>query len=500
MKRWPAAARVTVRAMTDGGSQLRWWHLPKWRAFLAISLSFVTIVASTSMVFVLLPSIASDFGVTLGAVGWVVIIEALVISALLLPVGGLADGIGRRRIYVWGLVIFGAGAVLTGFAPGFIALIGARIFMSVGNAMVQSVGTGMLAAAFPANEKGLAMGAQTTAVAVGAASGPMIGGLQTLFLLLSIPVALSIIAALLILEDDRPALGRELPPYDGLGGALSGVAVVMLVFTISNPLGMAWVSAPILGGLLVFAVLLGAFIRQELRHPNPMLELRLFAVSAFRTAVLVRVLGFIGNTTTTLLLPVYLLSLRGFADRTAGMVIFCSAVGVAIGAQISGRLADRIGPGPPTMIGLGLQLVVVLALSFSDNDTALVLLVPVVFVSGLGLSLWNVPNNSTMMASVPPKNFAVVGAFTNVTRTMGNVLGQALAAAIVVAIMAGRGFDVPLDEVASSPGAGEAFLAGWRAAYLVTAALAVATMFIARRLPFSPVVAPSGELDETTEM
>ena len=149
----------------------------KWWAFLAIGLSFVTIVMATSMVFVMLSDIAEDFEVTLGAVGWVVIVESLVISALLLPMGGLADRVGRRRVYVWGLVVFGIGSVLTGIAPTFGALIAARVVMAVGNALVQSVVTGLLVGAFPPEERGRAIGGQTTAVSVGAGLGPLLGGL-----------------------------------------------------------------------------------------------------------------------------------------------------------------------------------------------------------------------------------------------------------------------------------------------------------------------------------
>ncbi len=485
----------------------RWWRLPKWRAFLAIGLSFVAIVMSTTMVFVLLPAIAEDFGVTLRAVGWVVIIESLVISALLLPLGGLADSIGRRRVYIWGLSIFAVGAILTGFAPSFVALIAARIVMSLGNALIQSVGTGMLAAAFPADEKGLVMGAQTTAVAVGAASGPLIGGFalqvtgwDTLFFFLAAPTVLSIIAAFVFLEDDRPDPDRSRDSYDGVGGVLSGVGVIALVFTISNPLGFGWVSAPIIGGLAATVALFVAFGFWELRHPNPILELRLFANAVFRTAVLTRLFGFIGVTTTTLLLPIYLVSLRGLANRTAGMIIFCTAVGTATGAQIAGRLSDRVGPGPPSMTGLVIQVACTAGLAFAGRETSLALIVPVVIVAGLAASLWNVPNNGTMIGSVPPKNFAVVGAFTNITRTMGTVLGQALAAAIVVAIMTEQGFDVPLGDVAATPGAGAAFLDGWRVAYLVTAVISAATLLVAKNLPFSPVRPPIDPDSGTTSV
>lgn len=492
----------------SGPKPSRWWTEAKWQAYLAIALSFVTVVMSTAMVFLLLSTIADDFGVTLRAVGWVVIIESLVISALLLPLGGLADGIGRRRMYLWGLFIFGVGAVCTGLAPTFAILIFARIFMSLGNAMVQAVGTGMLAAAFPPEEKGLAMGAQTTAVSVGAAAGPLLGGLaiqlagwRALFVFLAVPVAISIVVGRAVLDEDPPAavslgrsgsgFGMSRSRFDGVGSLLAATIVIALVVTISNPFALPWLSPFIIGGFGTAVVALVAYVRWELGHDQPVLQLRLFRLPTFRAAVIVRLLGFIGSATTGLLLPIYLVSLRGFADGLAGVVLFFVAAGSGLGAQIAGRLSDRIGPRPPSLVGLALQGAVAIPLLMADQDTSLLYLTLLVLLSGLGISLWNVPNNGAMMGSVPVQNFAAVGAFTHVTRTMGNVIGQALVAAIVVGIMANRGFDVPLSEIADTNGASQAFLAGWRTAYAVTAGLAVITLVLALGLPAKPVTAAS---------
>ncbi len=466
----------------------------KWQAFVAIGTAFVTIVLASTMVFVLLSAIADDFGVTLRAVGWVVIIESLIISALLLPMGAVADVFGRRRMFVVGLAVFGAGSIMSGLAPSFAALIAARMVMAVGNAGVQSVITGMLVAAFPPEERGRAVGAQTTAVSIGAACGPLIGGLalqaiswKTLFLLLGIPVAVSIVAAQLILRDDRVDTVAVPRSFDRVGSFLSAATVVVLVFTISNPLAVAWLSWSILAGGLLVVGLLTFFIRWELRHPDPMIELRLFAIPSFRWAVLVRLLGFIGYATTALLLPIYLVSFRGLADGVAGAILFLVSAGTGISAQISGNLSDRIGPRAPTVVGLIGQILVSLVLVGFGENISTGLLIVVVFLSGVSSGQWNVPNNSAMMGSVPAENLGVIGAFTNVVRTMGSVLGQAIATAVVVAVMAGQGFDIPLSDIADTAGAGAAFLDGWDAAFIVVAIAAAIALFAAFRLPAHPI-------------
>lgn len=471
----------------------------KWRVFIPIGLSFVTLVLSSSMVFVLLNAIAEDYGVTLRAVGWVVIVESLLVGALLLPLGGVADTIGRRRVYLVGLSVFGVGSLLTGLAPSFAALIAARLVMALGAALVQAVSTGMLVAAFPPDERGKALGAQTTAVSCGAAAGPLLAGIavrvidwSTLFLLLSIPVAISIAAALVVLPDDRPPPGRPRRSFDPLGGLLSALAVVAVVVTISNPFAVGWSSPTIIGGAVLAVGSLAAFVWWELHTTSPVLELRLFAGSTFRSAVSVRFLGFLVSTPISLLLPVYLVSYRGFAESIAGAVLFVLAVGMGLSAQISGNLSDRVGPRGPSLVGLSIQLLLALVLFAFAESLPVGVVGVLAFVTGLSIGLWNVPNNAAMMGSVPVDNYAVIGAFTNVTRTLGSVVGQALAAGIVVSVMAGQGFDIPLGELADTPAAAGSFLDGWRAAYATMAVVSIVALLVAFRLPNRPL-APVAE-------
>lgn len=198
----------------------------KWLAFAAVGVAFVTNVAAWGMVFVSLPSIADEFGVTLRSVAWVVIAQSLTISSLMLPMGRVADMVGRRRMHLSGLVLFGAGAAAVAVAPTFTLLILARVVMSIGNAMGQSVGTAMVVAVFPDHERGKAIGSQTTAVAIGGASGPILGGLilqvlpwQALFALLLIPITIAFIFGYLVLDEAKVS-----PLGDRRRSALTGVA------------------------------------------------------------------------------------------------------------------------------------------------------------------------------------------------------------------------------------------------------------------------------------
>ena len=157
--------------------------------------------------------------------------------------------------------------------------------MAIGNALVQSVATGILVAVFPNEERGLALGAQTAAVAVGSASAPLLGGIgldalswNTIFLLLAIPSALSLAAVLALIPNHQLREVTSDRTFDRWGSVLSALAVATLVVTISNPFSLAWLSPGIIGGGLAAVASLTIFIRWELRVEHPLLELRLFCL------------------------------------------------------------------------------------------------------------------------------------------------------------------------------------------------------------------------------
>ena len=442
------------------------------------------------MVFVALSAIAEDFGVTLRAVTWVVVAQALTISALMMPMGRLADMIGWKKMHLAGLVIFAGGAIFIALSPTFGVLIVARVVMATGNAMSQSVGTAMVVSVFPPHERGTAIGSQTTAVAVGGVSGPIVGGLvlqvlpwEALFLMLVVPISIAFVAGYFVLDESKMRRGQATRPasFDWGGAILSGLAIILLVITINNPFRLDWTSPLLLSALIGVFVLFAAFVRWELRSADPMLQLRLFRDRVLSLASVSRLLGFMSMTATLFMMPIYLISFRGIAEGAAGGVLFLTSLGMGIAAQASGRLSDRFGPRPFAMIGLVTLICTAIPMAFFEKDTPIQLVMFLLFINGLGAGLWNVPNNSMILGSVPASNLGVVAALTNLIRNVGNVFGQAIASGVVVAVMVANGFDVPLGEIGDNPAAGGAFLEGWRIAYFLVAGYAVVALILTSR-------------------
>ena len=444
------------------------------------------------MVFVALSAIADDFGITLRAVTWVVIAQALTISALMMPMGRLADIAGWKRVHLIGLVLFAVGAIFIAFSPSFWVLIVARVVMAAGNAMGQSVGTAMVVSVFPPSERGMAIGSQTSAVAIGGVSGPIVGGLvlqilpwEALFLMLVIPISIAFVAGYFIL-DERKMRGEKRTvrlPFDWGGAVLSALAISLLVITINNPFALSWTSPLQAGALGAVVVLFVAFVRWELGYTNPMLELRLFRDRVFSLAVLTRMLGFMGTTATLFMMPIYLISYRGLAAGAAGGVLFLTSLGMGVSAQAAGRLSDRFGPRPFTMLGLAMVAGTAVPMAFLGRGTPIPIVMGLLLVTGIGSGLFNVPNNSMILGASPASALGVVAALTNLTRNVGNVFGQAIASGVVVAVMVAKGFDIPLGDVGDNPAAGNAFLSGWRIAFLLVAAYASLALVLTLRMP-----------------
>ena len=464
----------------------------RWKAFVAIAISFVTMVFSMTMVFVALSAIADEFDVTLRAVSWVVIVQSLVISGLMLPMGRVADMVGRRRVHLIGLVLFAAGASVRGRrAPTFGLLIAARALMSVGNAMGQSVGTAMVVAVFPPEERGKALGSQTSVVAIGSAMGPIGAGLilqvlpwQALFLMLIPPLIVAYVVGHRYLDEavvssSGGVAAGDRPDFDWGGAALSSLAITALVLTVSNPFALSWTSPLMLASAIGMVVLFALFVRWELGQDAPMLQLRFFTRRTFSMAVTSRTFGFVGYTAVAFLMPIFLISVRGFGEGATGAILFLASLGMGLAANQSGRQSDRFGERPVFLTGFAVHLVSLAGIALLGGGSPLWLVMVLLFANGLALGLWNVPNGSAILASVPAEHLGVVGAFMNLTRNIGNVVGQALASAIVVGVMAARGFDVPLSKIASTDGAAAAFVHGARITYVAVTALSAVTLLLA---------------------
>jgi EmrB/QacA subfamily drug resistance transporter len=460
----------------------------KWWAFGAITIGTFSSVVDYGSVNIALPSIANHFSADIPTVQWVVIGFTLTISALLLPMGRLADLMGLKRVYLWGSLALIVGAALAGASADLAILILSRIIQGCGAAMTQGTGMAIVISAFPGSERGKAIGFMMTTVGVGAIAGPALGGFlvdvlgwRSVFFANIPVVALGAALGLVILDgrqEGRNNSENRQQGFDWLGAALSTGALLVFLLTITNGHRVGWSSPPIAGAALIFIILLVAFIWWELRCSSPMLDLRFFQRRTFSFAVSAAFLTFLGTSEVLFLTPFYLQRVLGYSPREAGLVVVPGAICMALLGPLSGRLSDHYGWRPFTIGGLALSTTGLLILSRLTEGSSLLLVLPALILHSSGMGVFYSPNSSSILSTVERESYGIVSALLNLVRNAGNVTSVAVATAIVTATMGAMGFEPSLNAVQNggAPGVSQAFTSGLRVAYLVMAGLTLLAM------------------------
>lgn len=458
-------------ASVSQGANYKWW------AFGAVAIGTFASVADQVSVNVAMHPIAGHFGTDIPTVQWVLLSYTLTISALLLPMGRLADIVGLKRVYIIGSLLFALFALAAGLAWDMGLLIGFRALQGVGAAMTQGTGMAIIVASFPVAERGRAIGLMMGVVSSGAIVGPALGGFlldwfgwRAVFLVNLPMIGFGVALALAVLTERRATgPGEQRPGFDWLGAALSTGAMLLLLLTMTNAYRFGWTSPPILTAFGVFAALLAAFVIWELRTPNPMLNPRFFRGRVFSSGVAAAFLAFMGGIAIFFLMPFYLQGVLEYSPTQTGLALVPGAVCMLFLGPLSGRLSDRYGFRPFTVGGLLCCAGSLAILSRVTADTSLAVVLPALVLQSCGMGLFFSPNASSVLNSVGRESYGVISAFLNLVRNSGNVISIAVSTAIVTATMGGLGYEPSLSAVQAggAEGVGQAFTAGLRLTYLI---------------------------------
>jgi len=471
-------------------NQLRSGKNYKWIAIAVIAIGLFASVADNQGMVVSLPTIAIEFDTDLPVVQWVVVGYSLTITVLLLPMGRLGDIIGRKKVYIWGFLIF----VLAGFAAGRASsvefLVIAKVLQGVGSAMTQGTAMAMVIAAFPQEERGKALGVQMSVVGVGGILGPTIAG----FLIASFgwpwvfygTAGVGLVATIggfVVLKsvDESESLGVD-EGFDWGGAVLSAATLIAFhAILLMGPL-FGWISFVSAANVGIFLTCIGLFVYWELRVDSPMLTLSLFRDSVFVVASLARYTAFLAMSSVRFLMPFYLEWVLGFGTGTVGLILVPAAICMILTGPISGPLADRYGWRRFSVSGLliicsGLGVSALLGMHSHVSMPILIMV-----LVGLGTGIFNPANGAAILNRADRAHYGVVAGFTNLLRNSGNVSGISLATAIVSARLVHLGYDAGMTGVSSTISGGPlgiAFLSGMQLACLAVAgALLVAVLLI----------------------
>jgi EmrB/QacA subfamily drug resistance transporter len=408
-----------------------------WPAFGVTVAAAFMVALDLSIVNVAFPSIRRSFPeVSTATLSWVLAAYSVVFGALLLGAGRIADRSGRRRIFLFGLLIFTAGSLLCGAAPSAWLLIGGRVVQAIGAALLMPASLALLLTATPpaARAQAVAMwgGVSALAVATGPSLGSLLidsGGWRWAFFV-NLPVALVAgIAARRVVPEST--IGGKVPDLVGL--ALLSAAVASLALAITQGGDWGWSSGRVVGSFVAAAVLAPIAVYRSTRHRAPAIDLEVFksrAVVLATAATLVYSIGFFGMLLANVL---FLTSVWEYSTLEAGLAITPAPLLVAALSGPSGRLAARLGYGPVLVAGgltfaAGLLFYVTMVDVESKYFTHWL---PGALLIGVGVALSFPVLSAAAVAGLPQERFGIGGAINQTARQIGAVLGVAVLIAIL---------------------------------------------------------------------
>ena len=429
------------------------------------------VVPLDSMVNVAFPDIVRDFGLEIPMIQWVVISYVLTHASLMLVFGRLGDMLGHRRIFLIGAAVSLLAFIGCTLAPAYGWLLAARVAQGMGAALLLSCGPALATFLFPESERARALGLYTMIFGLGGALGPPLAGLLVeqwgwrAVYAVRVPLCLVAFAFAMRLPV-APASGQR-ERFDAVGAILLALTITATLLAVNQLRDWAGQGFLILA-MAGVAVAAGAgFVRRELRVERPIIDVRLFGDAGFAVINLGNVLVNLSAFAVMLLAPFYLVQVVGLSVTMLGLVLACSAVGMMVSAPLAGRLAARI---PARRLLVAGTAMVAASLALVSQTAGLAVMLPALVLQGVGLGLYQVAYTEIVNRTLPRRARGVAGSLAMMTRTLGTVTG---AAVLMLAFTWVRGM-----ADAAGLGGNEALAAGFRAAFMLAAAITAATTML----------------------
>lgn len=428
-----------------------------WIALAVLSIGLGLIVLDGTIVGVALPDIIADLHLDLTDAQWVNSLYAVVLAALLLSTGKLADRWGRKNLFLAGIVVFVGGSILAAMADAAGPLIAARAVQAVGAALIMPSTLSTVNAVFRGRYRAAAFGVWGAVISGAAAIGPLAGGALTEWaswhwiFLVNIPLGILIfVAGILTVPATRGAHHR--PGADVDGALLAAIGFGALVFAVIEGPDLGWwaptadlelfgwvwpTDAAVSAVPVAFAIAAVALVlfvvwerhREKVRR-SALLDLRLFFLPTFSWGNLTAAMVAVGEFAIIFVLPLYLINALGLSVMSAGLVIAAMAVGAFVSGAAARHLAARFGSPGTVLIGLALEVVgtLILALVVTGTTPGWLVALPLVLY-GLGLGLASAQLTGTVLRDVPVDVSGQGSATQSTVRQIGSALGTAFAGA-----------------------------------------------------------------------
>jgi EmrB/QacA subfamily drug resistance transporter len=422
--------RRTSRIGVDSShSSYRWWALS------CTSLGMLLAATNSGTLIIALPDLERSLHASLLALVWVILAYLIAATVLVLMAGRLSDLFGRKRAYVGGFVVFALASLGAGFSGDATTLILWRILQGIGSAFLFANAAALVTDAFPKEELGLAMGANTMVAAVGLVLGPVLGGALVdiswhWVFWFNVPFALAGAAwgALILRELAKPDSVRG---YDVLGTSTFVVGLTGLVLGVSRGGISGWNDAIVIGGLIAAAVLLPLWVAIERRSRAPMLDLALFKNRLFAAASAASFINGLARFALMFIFVFYYQGAQGNSPIEAGIKLAPLAIGMLIASPLAGIYADRHGSRALASIGMLVTAAGLAGMTTLQTHSAYWQSGLWLAIVGVGSGMFNSPNTAAMMGVVPAHRRGIAAGARTLLQNTGAVLSIAFVLAIV---------------------------------------------------------------------
>lgn len=404
----------------------------RWTALLVMATGCFLTTITLSSVNVAIPAIAADLKTTGIYLSWLPTAVLLSNAISLLPVGKIADGWGRKRMFLLGTCALSTSSVLASLSPNIEFLLFCRVLNGIASAMVLSCSMAIVSSIFKGSQRGIALGITSSSLYLGIASGPLIGGWLTelygwrsVFLF---PVPLAVVSvALTLFRLKGEWLNPEVEPVDWIGVLLFGIAVVSVFVGIS-----------LLPSIVGFAVLIFAitvfwlFFVFEEKTEFPLVRFsRLSQNLVFSSAMLASMFVYAASYPLYFLLSLYLQYIQKLSASDAGKIMVVQAVLMVFVAPIAGRLSDRVQPTLVAAIGCVFIGIGFIVFQFLGETTPIILIITAMALMGLGFGLFATPNTNSALSVVREQRLGMASSLLSLSVMMGNMLGTAIAVTLM---------------------------------------------------------------------
>jgi EmrB/QacA subfamily drug resistance transporter len=438
----------------------------KWYGLALLLLVQFMVVLDIAIVNVALPSIKIDLGFSQENLQWVISAYALFFGGFLLLGGRLADLLGRRRLFLAGIVLFTTASLVSGVAWGEAPLIGARALQGLGAALITPAALSILMTTFAeGRERNAALGAWGGVGAFGAVAGVLLGGVLTELLswnwifFVNVPVGiLGLVLAPFLIDESRDATAES---YDIPGAVLVTSSLVTLVYAITQANHFGWTSATTIGLFAAAVALMGGFLAWESRVKDPLMP---FSIFRLRTLVGANIAGFILGTALFgmfLMLTLYMQQVLGYSAMQTGVAYLAVAGSAIVTSGIAAQLVNRVGVKPVLVVGMAaLTGGLVWFTQVSVAGSYWVDLLPGFLMVAVGLGFSFVPISIAALAGVQASEAGLASGLLNTSQQIGGALGIAALSAIATSTTTGDLKDGTAPALALTNGFQSAFVAG----------------------------------------